>query len=76
MGKKKSFASRLVNKLEEFGKGSVEHDGDEKCSWVEININGITLSFGFDAKGENITDIGLFKDVVEVTGQERIWQTK
>lgn len=38
-------------------------------------MNGISINIGFDDKGETITDIGLYKDIVEVTGQERIWST-
>ena len=70
-----TFAERLAEKLKHLGE--IEHSSfsDNSGAWVTLKVNDITLSFGFDIKGEKINGLGLYKDVVEVVDQKQIWRT-
>ena len=55
--------------------GDVEEGGlsDDSGRWVSLNIKDTELNFSFDIKGETIDGIGLYKDVIQVVDQDRIW---
>jgi len=72
---RKDFAQRLAEKLSHLGTIDAGRLTDESCRWVDLEVKGVHLSFQFDLKGEKITEIGIYQDVVEVTGQKRIWKT-
>lgn len=73
-GKKKrgprlTFMQKLAEKLSYLG--TVEINESEK--WIDLRIKDKSLSICFDEKGENLESIGAFQDVVEVTGQKKIF---
>lgn len=70
-----NFRQRLAQKLTEANIGKVDEDcaGDNSASWVTLRVNDTELFFSFDGKGENIEAVGLYQDVVEVTGQRKVW---
>lgn len=70
-----TFADRLVLQLEALNSGKVRRGSmsDNSCSWVSIKFGKKKLEFCFTADGNLLTDIGLFKDVYEKVGEERIW---
>jgi hypothetical protein len=69
-----SFAEKLAEKLKHLGEVEHSHFYDNSGAWVQLKVKDITLSIGFDMKGENIDGIGLFKDVVEVVDQKQLWR--
>ena len=80
MAKRLTFAQRLAAKFEESGLGEVyseaeENDDTNESKSIEININGMSVCFILDFKGEKIESIGLYKDVVQVVNQKMIWKS-
>ena len=73
-----NFRQRLAQKITEANIGTVTEDSfnDNSSSWVSLRLNDTTLEFVFDFKGEKLEKIELFQDVVEVTGQRKVWETK
>lgn len=69
------FAQRLAQKLIESGLGEVDEDSfdDESARWVDIRIGEHVLTISFDIKGEKIEGIELFKEIVEVVDQKKVW---
>jgi len=72
---RKDFAQRLADKLRSTNLGVVDEGSlsDDSGRWVSLKIKDAELSFSFDMKGENIDSIGLFKDVIQVVDQQKIW---
>lgn len=72
---RKDFAERFADKLRQSELGVVDEGalGDGSGRWVTLKVGPLDLSFSFDMKGGLITDVGLYKDVIEVTGQHKIF---
>lgn len=72
---RQNFRQRLAQKLTEANIGTVTEDSfnDNSSSWVTLRVKDTTLEFSFDIKGEKLEKIELFQDVVEVTGQRKVW---
>jgi hypothetical protein len=64
-----TFMQKMAIKL--MALGDVEVDNEEK--WIVLRFGDKELEIDFDEKGENIESIGAFQDVVEVTGQKKIF---
>lgn len=65
-----NFMQKLSLKLMEM-KGQVEVSNEDK--WIVYREGDKEISFSFDEKGENIDDIGVFQDIIEVTGQKKLF---
>lgn len=72
---KKCFAEKLSEKLRSANLGEVTEDSfnDNSARWVNIRIKNKDLCVVFDMKGENITELGVWKDKIEVTGTINIF---
>lgn len=70
---KVSFAQVLAEKLGEFGKVETGALSDKSSRWVNLRIGDTELCFSFEIDGERLQDVGLFKDVVQVVDQVRLW---
>lgn len=70
-----TFCKKLVANLRALNIFNVIEEGDNDTGgkYVDVTIENTTLSFSFDDTGEKLTRIGMYKDRVEVTGQDRIW---
>lgn len=73
-----NFRQRLAQKITEANIGTVTEDSfnDDSASWVTLRFQDTELCFSFDIKGEKLEKVELFQDVVEVTGQRKVWETK
>lgn len=75
-----TFPQRLENALKESGLGcNVDHGvmGDNSSEYVSLKFgDGMTLDFGFNHKTKKLEDIGLYKDIVQVVDQDRIFFLK
>lgn len=71
---KQTFADKLAAQLRNL-KGEVIQDSfsDKSASWVTYKIGNKTLSFTFDYKGNHLDDVGVYKDIVEVVDEKRIF---
>ncbi len=73
---RKDFAERLADKLKGIGEIDEGCLSDDSGRWVSVQVGLMSLNFSFDMKGEKITDIGLYKDIVEVVDQKQLWTVK
>ena len=73
--KRDNYAQRLAARLSESNIGEVEHGdmGDKSCYWVCLQSGNIKLEINFDPKGERITNIGIFQDIIEKTGERQLF---
>lgn len=73
--KSKKLIKILEQQLKKANVGEVTSDrfSDGSCSWITIRNNDEELIISFDGKGENITDVELWKDIIEVVRTEKIW---
>lgn len=73
-----NFRQRLAQKITEANIGTVTEDSfnDDSSSWVTLRFKDTELCFSFDIKGEKLEKVELFQDIVEVTGQRKVWETK
>lgn len=71
---RKDFAQMFAEKLRKSSLGEVDEGAlfDDSARWVTLKVGLIHLSFCFNMKGELITDIGLYKDILEVVDQKQI----
>lgn len=72
----KCFGELLFNKFSEAG-FATEFDAfrDGSGSWVEIYLTKTKqLNISLDGNGEHITDVGLFKDIIDVVDNKKIWK--
>lgn len=77
--KRLTFPERLAQVFEESGLGNdVEHHilSDNSGESVAIQIGEVSFYFGFDPKTKKLIDIGIYKDIVEVVGQDRLFYVK
>ncbi len=74
---KRDFAEILAEKLGELGEVEAGKLGDGSGRWVTIRISKKKeLNFSFNMKGNEITGIALYKDVIEVTEQKQLFSLK
>ena len=73
-----NFRQRFAQKITEANIGTVTEDSfnDDSASWLILRLKDTELCFYFNTKGENLEKIELLQDVVEVTGQRKVWATK
>ena len=67
-----TFAERLAGKLLALGDIDTGVLSDRSAAWVSVRVKDLCFAFTFDAKGEKITRLGLYKDVWEKTGEKQI----
>lgn len=67
------FIELLEKKLSRMNKGKVTMVNEPLEGYLEIEIKGKHLVFCFDDDGENIESIGLYEDIIGVTGQNRVF---
>jgi hypothetical protein len=55
--------------------GIIDHGrfGDGSGAWVQVDRNGYSFVISFEDDDETITNIGLYKDTVEVTSSDIVW---
>lgn len=75
-----SFAHQLYSRMAQLQtKPGVTVDlgglGDGSCQYISITKGGYELSINFDGTGEDVTDIQLFKQVVQVVDHTKVWDT-
>ena len=51
--------------------GSFNDSSD--CSWIDLHIDDYHLAINFNKKGNKLTGIGLYKDVIQVVDQTKIF---
>jgi hypothetical protein len=73
--KRLKFIEKLGNKLTESGIGKVESGdlGDNSGRFVVIQKGSVKIEFGFDMKGELITDILIVEDEYTKVGERVIF---
>jgi hypothetical protein len=75
---RKDFAEKLRDKLQPIGCVESGSMGDNSGRWIDLKVGDVSMCISFDMKGENITNIGLYKDVVQVVNQKQLfsWRAK
>lgn len=72
---RKDFSQKFADKLREMNLGIVEEDraSDNSSRWVSLRIDDSELHFEFDLKGEKMYRLGLYRDIVQVVDQNKIF---
>jgi hypothetical protein len=71
---KQTFADKLATKLKNLeGKVTQDSFSDKSASWVCYKVGNKTLTFTFDYNGNHLEDIGVYKDIVQVVDEKRIF---
>ncbi len=72
---RKTFAERFYDKLSECYPGKVEMGGlsDGSSIYIGLRKGKKSMEISFCPKGEKITKLGVWKDVIEVVDQDKIF---
>ena len=70
---KSRFSVKLADKLSGIGKTVEDGFDDNSGRWVSLKIDDTNLEISFDPKGQEITSIDLWQDVVQVVDQKKCW---
>lgn len=73
---KVSFRDQLAAKIKDLGEVEVDKFSDNSGSWINLKVGSKNvLEISFDSKGERITDITFWEEVIQVVDHKKIWST-
>jgi hypothetical protein len=67
-----TFAERLAGKLLNIGDIDTGVMSDRSASWVCVKVGLYSFNFTFDAKGEKIERLGLYKEVWQMVDEKQL----
>ena len=67
-----TFAERLAGKLLNIGDIDTGMLSDRSASWVCVKVGQYSFNFTFDAKGEKIERLGLYKEVWQMVDEKQL----
>lgn len=68
---RKNLFNRLIEELSESVDSKLESSDEEK--WIELHRGDTKISISFDNGGNHIQSIGVYKKIIQVVDEKRIF---